>query len=442
MDNAFLWPIQGKALAEGLTHVDSARAAGARTERERDYIAAADAMYRSADKVPARTRQLAYELALEKMTRDYPNDIEAKVLHALVMSANFNPADKTYSNQHRAADILERLYVAYPDHPGVAHYLIHTYDYPPLARRGLNAAYRYRDIAPSAPHALHMPSHIFTRLGLWGDSIASNRSVLATTKALPVRLHSLDYMAYAHLQLGQDRDARTALDEVQSMRAVPGEGFGSAAAIPARIALERNRWADAARLVLHPGELDFGWAQYPQAQAVNAYARALGAARSGQPGAARAEIARLGKLREDIVAAKLSYWVEQTDVQIGVATAWALYAEGLRDEGLRALRASADREDATEKNVVSPGPIKPARELLGDMLALMGRPAEAVTAYEKTLETESNRFQAMLGAAQASEAAGDMARARSYYERLLAQWRNMDDDRTELRRAREAVATR
>ncbi len=443
LDNAFLWPLRGKALDEGLAHVERARAAGLPTQRERDYVAAAEAFYRNADKVPARTRQLAYELAMEKMTRDYPNDVEARVIHASVLSANFDPNDKTYSNQHRAADILEKLFVDNPDHPGVAHYLIHTYDYPPLASRGLAAAYKYREIAPSAPHALHMPSHIFTRLGLWKDSIASNASVLATTRDPRPRLHSLDYMIYAHVQLGEDSKARALHEEIAALRRIEGENFAAAyalAAVPARLLIERERWAEASKLTLHPGELDFAWQQFPHAEAINAFARGLGAARAGDAAATRAEIDRLRKLRENMLAATLNYWVGQADIQITTLEAWALVAERRNDEALATMRRAADMEDASEKNVVTPGPIKPARELLGEMQLMLGKPADALASFEKTLTVEPNRFRALLGAGQAAEAAGDRAKARAHYAQAVGLWQGADPDRREIARARQIVA--
>ena len=293
--NAFTWPLRGAALKTGAQAVERAKALGAKTQRERDYIAAIDAFYASADKVPARTRQLAYELALEKMTRDYPKDIEALIFYTHVVSANFDPNDKKYTNQLRAADILERLYVELPDHPGVAHYLIHSYDFPPLAERGLKAAMRYRTVAPSAPHALHMPSHTFTRLGHWQDSISSNQAVLKIQPDMVSRLHSLDYMAYAHLQLGQDRAADGVLNEIRAISSkIEGDTLFAAgfalAAIPARAAIERGRWQEAAKLPLTPDDLVFGWQTFPQARAINVFARGLGAALSGDAAGARGRL--------------------------------------------------------------------------------------------------------------------------------------------------------
>jgi len=435
MDNPFLWPLTGKALDVGAAALANARTAGLRSRREQAYVAAVEAFFRNADKVPARTRQLNMELALEKMTRDYPDDVEAKVFHAMVLSANFDPNDKQYTNQLRAAEVLENLFKARPDHPGVAHYLIHTYDYPPLAERGRTAAERYRDIAPSAPHALHMPSHIFTRLGMWKDSIAANAAVLKTTKFPRAVLHSFDYMVYAHLQLGQDTQAKRLLAATLAMTKVDDHSFTTAyalAAIPARIAIERGQWKDARALAPHPDDLDFPWPSFPHAQSVRVFARGLGAARDGNADGARTEIEQLAKLRRDMIDARLSYWADIADIQAEVIKAWMLRAGGQHDQGLVTMRNAADREDRTEKSVVTPGPIKPARELLGEMLMDLKRPAEALIEFETALRKEPNRAAAISGAARAAEAAGDMAKARSHFDALAALLDASDADRIEL----------
>ena len=445
MGNAFTWPLRGKAIADGTSAVARAKALGGKTQRERDYIAAAEAFYASADKVPARTRQLAYELALEKMTRDYPKDMEALIFHAHVLSANYDPNDKRYTNQLRAAEVLEKLYIDLPDHPGVAHYLIHSYDFPPLAERGLKAALRYRTVAPSAPHALHMPSHTFTRLGHWQDSVTSNQAVLAITNDVVSRLHSLDYMAYAYLQLGQDRAADRVLADIRALTAkVEGDtlfaGAFALAAIPARSAIERARWQDAAKLPLTPDELAFGWQTFPHAQAINVFARGLGAARSGDAVGARREIAQLAKLKQGMLDGGLRYWVDQTDIQTKCIEAWALRTEGKPDEALRMMRNAADHEDATDKAAVTPGPIKPAREMLGEMLLEANRPADALAEFEVAMKKEPGRFRALLGAARAAEAAGDRSKSRGYFAQLVKQWAMADSDSAELARVKQALA--
>lgn len=443
MGNAFAWPLSGNALKDGLAAVERAKMIGTKTARERDYISSAEAFFKDSDKVPARTRQLAYQLALEKMTRDYPQDIEARIFHDHVLSANYDPNDKQFTNQLKAAEDLEKLFVALPDHPGVAHYLIHSYDFPPLAQRGLKAAYRYRDIAPSAPHALHMPSHTFTRLGLWLDSIASNTAVIQSTKDLNSTLHSLDYMAYAHLQLGQDREALRVLADIRALTKPDAEGLAPAfalAAIPARLAVERAQWSEAAKLELKPDDLDFAWSQFPQAQAVHLFARGLGAARSGDPALARKQIVQLAKLRQDMLEAKLRYWADQADIQAKVLDAWAMLGEGKTEAALIAMKAAAEHEDSTEKSAVSPGPIKPARELLGEMLFETGQHAAALTEFEAAMKKEPNRFRALNGAARSAEALGDLSMARKYYGQMQKLWANADPDQPELLRMKSYLA--
>jgi hypothetical protein len=443
--NAFTWPLRGKALAEGAQAIAQAKALAPKTQRERDYVAAVEAFFADADKVPARTRQLAYELALEKMTRDYPRDIEAVVFHAHVMSANFDPSDKKYTNQLKAADVLERLYVTLPDHPGVAHYLIHTYDFPPLAQRALKAAQRYRTIAASAPHALHMPSHTFTRLGHWQDSLSSNLAVLKIQPDIVNRLHSLDYMVYAYLQLGQDRAAQQVLADLRASQSrIEGDTLFAAAfalaAIPARLTTERGQWAEAAKLALTPDELAFNWQQFPHAQAVLVYARGLGAARSGDAAGARREVATLQRLKQAMLDGGLRYWADQAEIQTRAVEAWALRAEGKDDEALKMMRAAADHEDTTDKAAVTPGPIKPAREMLGEMLAQARQPAAALVEFEAAMGKEPGRMRTALGAAQAAAAAGERARARTHFAQVAKLLEAADAEHPELGRVRAQLA--
>jgi len=445
-DNPFAWPVSLK-VAEGAEAIDKAKQVGAGTPRERDYIAALDLLYKDHAATPHRTRALAYEAAMEQLAQRYPDDVEAKILAALAVSANHDLNDKTFARPLKAAAALEPLFAANPQHPGIAHYLIHSYDYPPIAGKGLNAAKRYSEIAPAAPHAQHMPSHIFTRVGYWRESIAANQqSVKAAVGDALYTAHGMDYMVYAHLQLAQDASAAKVSQESSAIRPEPGRtGFGTAfgiAAIPARIALERGRWAEAAKLETPAGVTDADWKRFPQAESINAFARAIGAARSGDAAAARREIERLGRLQQRLAELKLAYWAEQTEVQAKVATAWALRAEGKDAEALAALRAAADHEDRTEKHVVTPGPILPARELLGDLLLELNRPAEALAQYEAAMAKEPNRFRGVYGAARAAELAGDRERARTHYARLVQQIGDSDADRPEIRHARAFVATR
>jgi tetratricopeptide (TPR) repeat protein len=373
-----------------------------------------------------------------EVAQRYPDDDEAQIHYALSLNTSASAADKTYGNQLKGAAILEPIALRQPQHPGVAHYLIHLYDYPPIADKGLEAARRYAKIAPAASHAQHMPSHIFTRVGYWRDSISSNLESARMAKAdreQHEQLHAMDYLVYAYLQVGQDQKAT---DIIRDMNTVTGfaetyfVGPYALAASPARYAIERADWKAASELQVRPGPLS-------HVQAMTHFARALGAARSGNPEAAKADIARLGELRDKLREAKDAYWSGQVDIQAQVASAWVLSAEGKQDEALKAMSAAADAEDKTEKHPVTPGVPKPARELYGDMLLQSGMPREALAAYEATLKKEPNRLGAYLGAAKAAEKAGDDAKARDYYEKIVAMTDGADQTRTELADARAFV---
>jgi hypothetical protein len=445
MGNPYAWPLTGKDLRAGMESVEKARQLGPKTEREQDYIASVEYFFKDAEKIPAQTRQLAYELSMAKLASKYPDDVEAQIFHALALSANYDPNDKAYSNQLRAAQILEGVLAAKPDHPGVSHYLIHCYDSPPLAKRGLSSAYRYRDIAPSAPHALHMPSHIFTRLGMWDDSIAANTAVLNITREHSSKLHSWDYMGYAYLQKAQDDDAKRVLLEIQALRKIDGENFSAAyalAAIPSRMVLERQRWSEAATLKLPISEFDFSWQQFPHAEAILVYARALGAARMGNVPAAKKDSARLATLKSTMLEGKQFYWADQAEIQIQTVNAWIARAGGKNKEALRLLHAAADHEDGTEKSAVTPGPIIPVREQLGDMLMLMKQPRLALAEYERAIVKEPNRFRSLYGAARAAEAIKDTGTAQKYYQQLLASANNPQGAHLETERAKQYLARR
>jgi hypothetical protein len=438
LDNPFVWPgnLPPDTLDAVAAALEEARSAGLKTQREKDYVEAVAVFVRDHETVDHRTRVQAFEEALGKVAENNPDDMEAAVLHALVTSANFIPEDKTYANQMRAAEILQPLFEAHPDHPGVAHYIIHTYDYPPLAQKGLKAARLYATIAPDAPHALHMPSHIFTRAGLWQDSIATNEaSAKAAGDGSFQGHHASDYMVYAYLQLAQDEAARRATERSMGMKAV--DHFAAAyayAAMPARLALEKDDWATAASIPLTPARDQYAWEKYPQAEAVNAFARGVGAARSGDAAAGRQEQETLLALRD---AAKQPYWAGQIEIQAEVVGALALCAEGKSQDCLEALRQAAAREDATEKHVVTPGPILPARELLADMLLEAGQPGDALKEYEAVLLKEPNRYRAVAGAMRAADEAGDGEKARLHAAALLAQAAEEAGDRTSLRTAKE-----
>ena len=441
--NPFTWPLTGAALPQGWAAVERAKAANARTQRERDYIGAIEAFYKDADKMDHRTRALGYLKAMEQITERYPEDSEASIFYALALNATALPADKTYANQLKAAGILEKVFATQPDHPGVAHYLIHSYDYPSIAHQGLNAARRYASVAPDAPHALHMPGHIFTRLGLWDESIDTNIRSAKVSENHAELLHAMDYMAYAYLQEGRDGDAKRVADHISNIGPLNNKQFVAAfalAVIPARYAMERGQWADAAKLSLFPGEADFPWKAIPQAEAQLVYARAIGAGRSGHAAAAKSDIERLQALRAAIVELKLPYWPQQLDIQIKVASAWAAYAEGNKTAALKLMREGADLESASDKHPVSPGYVAPALELLGDMLMEMNQPAQALPAYEDSSKREPNRFRTLAGAARAAEQSGDRVKAKAYYAELTKLAAKSDGGRPELKRAKNYLA--
>ena len=441
LDNPFLWPgsLPPAKLNEIAAALDAARSAGLKSEREKGYVEAIATFVRDHDKVDYRTRVNAYDAAMAKLAARFPNDKETAILSALVTSANFDPADKTYANQLKAAKVLEPIFVAQPNHPGVAHYLIHSYDYPPIAKHGLEAAKRYAKIAPDATHALHMPSHIFTRVGYWQDSIEANRaSAKAASRTQFDAHHAADYQVYAHLQLAQDKAARLALED--SLASQPVDHFAAAyayAAMPARLALETSNWKAAAALELAPVTAAYAWSKYPHAEAINAFARGLGAARSGDVAAARAEHARLLTLRDVTKERKLGYWVEQIEIQAHLVQGLLLLAEGKTAEGIEILKAAAQREGLSEKHAVTPGPLLPAREILADVLLETGQATDALTEYEAVLAKEPNRYRATSGAARAGRQAGTAAKTKLHFVALAELGKNADTQRDSLTEARQ-----
>ena len=432
-------PTPAKNLAEGAAAIAKGKSVGAKSPRERDYIDALAAMYADHDKVPHGVRVQAYLKAMEALAARYPNDDEAQIFYGITLNVAASPNDKTYANQLKGAAILEPIFKRQPRHPGVAHYLIHLYDTPALADKGLEAARLYAKIAPGAAHAQHMPSHIFTRVGYWKESIDSNREAQRVAKQsndFHDQLHAMDYQVYAYLQLGQDKAAKAVLDEMTTIAGftetfLPGPY--ARAVSPARYAVERRDWQAAAQLEVRPSPL-------AHVQAMTHFARALGAARLGNAEAAKADIAKLAELRDKLRAAKDAYWSEQVDIQWQVASAWALYAEGKHADALAAMSAAADAEDRTEKHPVTPGVPNPARELYGTMLLERGRPTEALAAYEAVMGKEANRLGAVIGAARAAEKLGNAAKAREYYGKAVALAADADAGRTDVAEARAFLA--
>jgi hypothetical protein len=413
-------------LQQGLEAIARAKDARAKTERERGYIAAAERLYADYDTVSQRDRVVAYEHAMADLAATYPADHEASIFYALSLAASALPTDKTYANQLKAGAILEKILIEEPDHPGITHYIIHSYDVPPLAGRAVSAARRYGTIAPSAPHALHMPSHTFTRVGLWQESIDTNIKSAAAARrdhSIAEELHATDYQMYAYLQTAQDGAARKILDSLPDIKAqfdpnavgsaAPGSaGIFALAAIPARYALERQAWAEAAKL--QPASTAF-----PYTEAMTYFARALGASHLKEIETAKSAIDALGQIRDHLAQMNEAYWAEQVEIERRGAAAWTALAEGRNTEALALMRSAAEAEDLTEKSAVTPGPIAPARELLGEMLLQMHEPAAALKEFQATLTKEPNRFRAVYGAAHAAALAGDRATAKTYYDQLL-----------------------
>jgi tetratricopeptide (TPR) repeat protein len=448
-----IWaPPTAAELRKGREAVERAKSVGAPTQRERDYIAAVELFYKDSDRLDHRARASAYWEAMERLYRRYPSDSEAGVFYALTLIAKGMAAgDKTYANEKEAARILNRVLEREPRHPGVTHYLIHSYDYPALARLALPAARSYARIAPASAHARHMPSHIFTRLGMWQEAISSNLGAEAAAEeyalknrmpgAWDEKLHAMDYLAYAYLQGAQDRRARAVLDELYKIRRVDPPNLKVAyafTAIPARYALERRRWDEAAKLSLRPGAMEsFPWEQFPWAGAHTRFARAIGAARSGDAAAARREVEELTAIGGALGEVKGGYdWARQVEIARQVAAGWLAHAEGNNEEALRLMRAAAELDDATDKHPVTPGSILPAREQLGELLLELRQPADALREFETSLRDTPKRFNGLYGAARAARLASNGKKARSYYEQLVALCRRGDGDRPELKEAR------
>src|SRR3984885_3169317 len=415
-----VWQAPGpEDLEAGIAAVEKAKLAGAKTERERDYIAAIETFYKDAGQLDYRTRALAYEKAMDQLQARYPDDHEAGIFYALALLATAPPTDKTYVNQKNAGAILEPLFAEQPEHPGIAHYIIHAYDYPPLADRALDAARRYAQIAPDAPHALHMPSHIFTRLGLWQESIHSNLASAAAARKQGLagdELHATDYLVYAYLQTGQDRDARMLVESTPMVRpndAAYFAGLYTTASIPARLAIEEHRWQEVATLSLPPNIFPGGRYRWTEADCY--FARGLGSARSRDVMSARTALQQLTSIHDDLSHDGDQLSASLVDIQRKTVSAWISFAQGHKDQGLIEMRSAADEEDATDRPPVAPGPIVPARELLGEMLLESQQPALALEAFEVELRVAPGRLNGLYGAGRAAEREGDLRKAENYF---------------------------
>jgi len=446
--NPLTAPFPPQLLQQGWEAIQRARAANARTQRERDWIEALAPFYEGHATIDQQTRTQRYADAMGRLHERYPADSEAAVFYALALLEAVDLSDKTYASQLKAAAILEGLQKSQPNHPGIVHYIIHAYDYAPIANKGLPAARSYAALAPSAPHALHMPSHIFSTLGMWQDAISANlaadqaarnyaASTSATAKAnpasVPGRYHALDFLVNAYLQIAQDRRAKAILDERNSPGATSSGGSITAhtgfAAIPVRYALDRHAWAEAA--AIPPMQTTF-----KQAEAIVAFGRSLGAARTGNLGQAREDLAHITRLRQALAAEGDPYWAEQIGIQEATATAWIALAEKDTARALAAMGDAASREDRSEKHVAMENRLSPMRELLGEMLLEAGRPADALREFERSLQTIPGRFRSIAGAADAAARSGNRAAATTYYRQLIALTSEADRERPAVTAAR------
>ena len=434
--------IRAAELKEGWAATQKAKAVGAKTDREKAYIAAIESFFKDFDKLDYYTRALAYEKAMEQLHLRYPEDHEAALFYALALlrTAWASSLDKDLTRQKKAGAIAEEVFAMQPDHPGAAHYVLHSYDYPSLAHRALAAARRYAEIAPGSPHALHMPSHIFTRLGLWQESIQSNLASAAAARKqgdTEDELHAMDFLMYAYLQLAQDREAKKLLEEILEMKQTSTAyvaGLYATAAIPARHAVERRRWAEAATLT--PRADAFPGGRYSWGKAIIYFASALGSARSGDAAAARKAVQHIASARDTLTQAKEDYWATEVEILRLAATGWLAHAEGKNEEALALMRLAAELEDSTEKHPVTPGAIIPARELLGYMLLEVNQPTQALIEFKASLQRSPNRFNALYGVARSAQLSGDPEKAAKFYGQLAEMCRKGDDQRTELREAK------
>jgi hypothetical protein len=444
--NPLILPLSAAVLKNGREAVEKGRAIGAKTEREREWLAAIEQYYKDYDKIDQTTRGLAYEKAMERLMQKYPDDPEAAVFYALALNETALPSDRTYANQLKAGAILEKVLATQPNHPGALHYLIHSYDYTPLAPRALTAANKYAGIAPAAQHAQHMPAHTYSMLGLWAQSVESNTKSREAAQEQAARLwpgathpgvsHHLDFMEYALLQMGQEQRAKQIRDDNNAIKKLGFEFFASytaLAAVPARFSLERQMWKEAAAL-------EPRGSQFPQAEAITYFARALGSARSGDLAAADREMGKLKELRAALEKANQSYWADQVEIQMLAASAWIAHAKGQKDEALKFMRAAADLEDSSEKHIAMENRLYPMRELLGDLLLEQHQPALALKEYETSLESTPNRLRGLYGAAKAAEGAGQPEKAASYFRKLAELTKDADTDRMEIREAKAFLA--
>ena len=435
LGNSLSAPPQAKNAQLAWEALQKAQSIGAKTQRERDWIEALSTYYRDHDKVPVNVRLAAYTRATAALTEKYPDDYEAWVFYALNLQASAPKNDVTYKQQRQSTQILETLLHKNPEHPGVVHFLIHGYDYPPLADKGIAAARRYAKLAPAAPHARHMPSHIYSMVGMWEDSIASNEHSL---QVRPDYYHAMDFIVYAQLQLAQDSKAQATLQRARDVAAKAASsdlGMNTAlSAMPARIVLERGDWKAA-------GAMPVTSTNSPMAESLSRFTRGLGLARTGDYAGARAEVAVMQKLRAQLEKTNNSYWADRTEEQMLSVLAWVALGEGNKEQAEKFMRTAADNEDGSVKHVAMENRLYPLRELYAELLLAMGQAAPALREFEVSLKAYPNRYRSIYGIARAAEAAGDRTKAAQFYSRLTALAKN-GEPRPELAQARSYVAQR
>ena len=446
--NPLILPLTAAALKNGLEAVEKGKAIGAKTVRERDWLAAIEPYYKDYDKVDQTQRGLAYERAMEALMQKYPDDLEAAIFYALALNETALHSDTTYAKQLKAGAILEKVAAKLPEHPGVLHYLIHTYDYPPLAKRALDPANKYAEVAPASQHAQQMPSHTYSMLGMWTQSVASNTKSRAVAREQAAKLwpgatspgepHFLDFMEYALLQMGQEGPAKQLREDSNAIKKLGFEAvyaYTALAAVPARFALERQAWKEAAAL-------EPRGSQFPQAEAITYFARAMGSARSGDLANAEREVDKLKEIRAALENASQSYWATQVEVQMLAASAWVAQGKGDKERALKLMREAADVEDSSAKHIAMENRLYPMRELLGDLLLEQQQPGPALAEYETSLASTPNRLRGLYGAAKSANAANQPEKATAYFRNLAEMTKDADADRVEISEAKASVMQR
>ncbi|HEX6192428.1 MAG TPA: hypothetical protein VFZ42_08685 [Chitinophagaceae bacterium] len=444
-----LWaPPTAAELEKGAKAVAIAKSISKKSKYESAYINAIAQFYDDRENVDHRTRAQRFQKSMEQLYTDFPNEKEAAIFYSLALTATADPTDKTFKNQKKAGEILNALYPGQPNHPGVVHYIIHTYDNPELAQFALPAARKYASVAPSSAHALHMPSHVFTRLGLWDECINSNIASVSSAQCYASaagikghwdeELHGLDYLTYAYLQKGDNKRAKQQVDYLKSINEVQPFNFKVAyafASIPSRYVLENRLWNEAANLQSHKANIP--WTNFPWQKAIIHFTRLMGNVNIGKLDSAKSELRHLEEIHEGFVKQKDPYNINQLQIQLNAGKAWILFKEGQNEEAIRLMTMAADKEDATDKLPVTPGEIIPARELLGDMLLQMGKTGQALQAYEADLKKQLNRFNGLYGAARAAELSNNPDKAILYYQQLVTIAGPGSQDRPELEKARQ-----